>query len=229
MYQTFFTIAIEHEYYPAGKCPVRLDLSMETTREAAMRDVICMPDISGRTGVSWEGGPEVLRDMPLEFLLVVMDDTFHHVTREIVENPAFRLETFNRGVGMQMLTVDVGHVLENGLLEIKIRMTSREKFLEYLCVPKFSEEGGTMRMEEEQGRLKVVETPGPVCLPDGTPARRFVSTEMVKLRRDSGLTMLLWESRDGGERLIANAIESPDPRQSSPFSPMDTISRIFYY
>jgi hypothetical protein len=202
---------------------------METTRQAAERDVACVPDFSGRTGISWDGGAKTLRKMPLEFLLVIMDDTFYHVTREFVENPAFRLETFNRGDGMQMLTVDVAHVLKNRLSEITLRVLGVERFMEFLCVPKFNALDAPLRLVDENGILQVVEDPAPVTLPDGTPARRFLSTGKLKLRRDSGIAMQLWEARPNAEPLLLlPTVDTPYPGDPSPFTP-DTISRIVYY
>jgi hypothetical protein len=229
MYQTFLTVIFQHEYYPVGECPIKLGFTMKSLREANRRKIICAPDRNNRIDLAGEHGIGILNGMHTEILLTVMNDTFYYVTQAFTENPAFRVEPFDGQAGGQVLTVDVDYVLENSLSEITVQALSREKYLEYLCIPKFNAADLALRLAEEKNRVQITEAFEPVTLPDGTLARRFVTGEKIKLHQDNGITMQLWERRDSGERLIAGAIESPDPGQASPFSPKDTITRIFYY
>jgi hypothetical protein len=204
-------------------------LTAKSLQETVRRNVICLPDKNNRIDFAGENGIDALRDMHTEIQFSVMDYTFYYVTQTLLENPALKAESFYRPVGLPIMTINVDYILKNKLSEITIQALSVEKYLEYLCIPRFNAADIALRMTEKKNRVQVAEASQPVTLPDGTPARRFVTDKKIKLQQNIGITMQLWEKRDSGERLIAGVIGSPDPEQASPFSPKDTISKIFYY
>ncbi|MDR1632380.1 MAG: hypothetical protein LBR97_05835 [Dysgonamonadaceae bacterium] len=232
MYETIVNIALHHEYYPDGNCPVSLAPTAKTAWLLARYDMLFRKQnanqwllISQNSLVDDVGARCAL---PLQFNITATDTTFYYVTRAWKANPAIAIEATNAPKAWQTLTVNIPYLIENKLNEVMIEAESEEKFLEFLCIPKFNGADIPLQMTEEKQRIQVKET-GMAALPDGTAARRFVTTEKVKLRQNSGIRMSLWEVHENGERLIGNAIESPLPSQPSPINPKDMITRIYYY
>ncbi|MDR0687883.1 MAG: hypothetical protein LBF55_04235 [Prevotellaceae bacterium] len=227
MYEAVLSIALRHEYYPSGFCPVSLAPTAETARLLARRGIL----FRRQKANSWLLVAQNALAEPdfLHFNLTAGSDTLYYVTRAWKENPAVRVEAASAPKVWQTLTVDVQYLAENGQAEITVEAESEEKYLEFLCIPRFSGADIPLRMAEEKRRIQVKESPKKATLPDGTEARCFVTAEKVKLRLNSGIKMLLWEVRENGERLIGNAIDSPAPSQPSLRSPRDTVTRFYYY
>jgi hypothetical protein len=228
MYETILTIAFRHEYYSNGNCPVLLSPTVATVRLLARHDILFRKQNSNRWLLVSQNPLAELEDN-LQFNITAGEAVLYYVTREWKTNPAITVEAANASKVWQTVTINIPYLIENKIKEVYIETASEEKFLEYLCIPKFNAADMALRLTEEKDRLPITEAFEPVTLPDGTLARQFVTGEKIKLHQDNGITMQLWEKRDSGERLIAGAIESPDPGQASPFSPKDTITRIFYY
>jgi hypothetical protein len=234
MYETIVNITLRHEYYPDGNCPVSLAPTAETARLLARYDMLFRKQNTNQwLLISQNPLVELVDDIgimyALQFNLTANDETLYYVTRVWKTNSAIAIEAINAAPKVwQTLRINIPYLIENKLDGVIIEAKSEEKFLEILCIPKFSGADIFLRMTEEKQRIQVKET-GIAALPDGTAARRFVTTEKVKLQQNNGIRMLLWEVRENGERLIGNAIESPVPSQPSPFSTRDTITRFYYY
>jgi hypothetical protein len=227
MYEPALSIALRHEYYPSGFCPVSLAPTAETARLLAQCDILFRRQKANRWLLMAQKA--LAEPDSLHFNLTADDNTLYYVTRAWKENPAVKVEAANAPKVWQTLTVDVQYLAENEQTEIIVEAESEEKYLEYLCIPRFNGADIPLRMTEEKRRIQVKESPEKAALPDGTEARYFVTAEKVKLRLNSGIKMLLWEVRENGERLIGNAIDSPAPSQPSLLNPRDTVTRFYYY
>jgi hypothetical protein len=235
MYRTELHIALRHEYYPSGNCPVSLSPTVETARFLTRQDMLFRKQNANNWLLVSQNDLASMAAPYLRFALQATDHTLYYVTRTWKPNPAFTIEsTMGRLVETRhatslQLSIDVSYLVENKQKEIIIEAETEEKQLEFLCIPKFNGADIPLRMTEEKQRIQVKEDTGRATLPDGTTARRFVTAEKVKLRQDNGIKMQLWETRERGERLISAAIPCPQPMQPSPFNPKDMLTRIHYY
>jgi hypothetical protein len=238
MYRTELHIALRHEYYPSGNCPVSLTPTAETVRFLARYDMlfrkqnannwllVSQSDLASIIVVEMRRATSLRY---LQFALHATDPTLYYVTRTWKPNLAFTVKSATVPGMWQTLSIDVSYLVENKQKEIIIEVEAEEKYLEFLCISKYNGADIPLRMMEEKQRIQVKEDTGRATLPDGTIARRFVTAEKVKLRQDNGIKMQLWETREMGERLISAAIPCPQPMQPSPFSPRDMLTHIHYY
>jgi hypothetical protein len=229
MYRTELHIALHHEYYPSGNCPVSLSPTAETACFLARYDMLFRRQNNNNWLLVSQNDLASIAAPYLRFALQTTDHTLYYVTRTWKPNPAFTVESATVPGTWQTLSIDVPYLVENKQKEIIIESETEEKQLEFLCIPKFNSADIPLRMTEEKQRIQVKEDTGRATLPDGTTARRFVTAEKVKLRQDNGIKMQLWETREMGERLISADIPCPQPTQPSPFSPKDMLTHIHYY
>jgi hypothetical protein len=109
-----------------------------------------------------------------------------------------------------------------------IKIAGREKYLEYICIPKYSSPDLSMKIRESKNRLSFKES-GRITLPDIPVALRFVTKEKVKLMQQNEFKVQLWEIRERGERPAGEALSVPCPDSFSPVAPQDTITSYYYY
>jgi hypothetical protein len=238
MYSTELHIALRHEYYLSGNYPVSLSPTAETARFLARYDMLFRKQnannwlLVSQNDLASIAVVETRRATSLRYLrfaLHATDHTLYYVTRAWKPNPAFTVESAMGHGAWQTLSIDVQYLVKNKQKEIIVEAETEEKYLEFLCIPKFNGADIPLRMTEEKQRIQVKEDTERATLPDSTVARRFVTTEKIKLRQDNGIKMQLWEAREMGERLISTTIPCPQPLQPSLFSPKDMLTHIHYY
>ena len=210
-YKTGLGIALTHGYY-AGGCPVELLPDAATNDIFRRHDILFRPQGANRWQLLVRDGfrTEDLagEEMHFRFNLLVKDALVYYVSQEMEKNVVIDMQTVEK--------------------QFNIHIPAVEKYLEYICIPKYTGADVPVNMKEEKGRIrmKAVER---VSLPDIPVAWRFVSEEKIRLEQRNPFKMQLLEIRKIGERMIGSEIPSPRPDRFSPTSPKDTITIFFYY
>jgi hypothetical protein len=203
-------IVVTHEYYTLAPCPVKIVPDEETLRIIKRYDLLLKATNANRwlllAKENFDANDMPDEDKQLHFTLKAGSDMLHYVSEE--------------GWGKAVVAVDGK--------DATIRIAGREKYLEYICIPKYSSPDLSMKIREAKNRLSFRESVR-ITLQDIPVALRFVTEEKVKLMQQNEFKVQLWEIRESGERPAGEALSVPRPDSFSPVAPQDTITSYLYY
>lgn len=232
-YKPWLTLTTLHEYYVRASCPVSIEPSPETDLIFRKHNMLFIK----QQGAQWklyvenEFDPNdlLINEYKLIFALYPQSEKFYYLSENpTAENDAFTLHEAPLSKAWKNVELNLRHIINSDLQKIDIVITSPERYLEYICIPKYHSVNTKLRLTEERNRMTFHEEEfQPIAAIE--TAFRFVSTEKIKLSEDYNLKMQLWEIRESGERLISHSIPNPQPNELSLTNPKDTITTYFYY
>lgn len=229
-YEEWLSIGLSHEYYGDDPCPALLIPDAATVRWL-QRNGILLRKRHASQCLLLAGSEIDLTDEEthLQFEIRSSDERFYYVSQSCEENAAFSIASSE--ICGVWKTVVLHPSFLAGMLQkrLTIHIQTQEKYVEYLCIPKYNKPDLNLRMADENNCLPLVNPPEQASLPGVPTAWKFITKEKVRLRQNDEVKTRLWEIRDHGERMIGNAIPFPRPEQFSPLSPKDTITSFFYY
>ncbi len=232
-YKEWLSIGITHEYYGDTFCPAQLVPDAETVRWLQRNGILLRKFHTNQCSLIAEGIHERIsltdEDVCLRFEIKTTDERFHYVSHSCRKDPAFSIADSEICGVWKTVTLNPLYLAGMPSRELTIRINALEKYLEYLCIPKYSKPDVSLRMSDDKDYLCLTNPPEQITLPGIPVVWKFVTKEKVRLRQNSEVKTTLWEIRNYGDRIIGNAIPFPFPEQFSPLSPKDTITSFFYY
>jgi len=231
-YEVWFDISISHAYFGMGLAPLTLSPT-DNTRIFLSKSRILFKQIESNRWVLLRIKEEMANtdDPDLSFNISINSDEFYYVTaKNITEiNPSFSLSDsqYPRIWKTIKLTDPLGNK-EKTSEQILLQIPTVEKYLEYICIPKFHPGNINLKMNEDKNNFQI-HPPKKVSLPDNVEVIRFVSKDKIPLKKIYTDKVRLWEVRDSGERLISEVIPYPNPSNISIFQPNDTITTYYYF
>ena len=229
-YREWLRIEISHEYFGDRVCPAMLVPEAATAVWLQRQGILVRNRHAGQCLLLARG--EIVladEDVDLQFEIRVADARFHYVSGSCEANRVFAVSDSEVCGVWKKITIDPRLLAAKQSKHLTIRIKACEKYIEYLCIPKYNKTDLNLRMSGSDDSLRLINPPERVALPGIPAAWKFVSKEKVRLSRTGESNAKLWEIRNHGERIIGNAIPFPLPEQYSPLSPKDTITRFFYY
>ncbi len=220
-------LQITHDYYRSDSVPVELIPDLCTQRRMS-REGMLLKKQKGNRWLLLQGGapPGEPEGEQFVFDLCVTSPVFHYVTMEKQSGKDYTYGAASRPGNWKSLILTLPYTGE--VKEVNVYLCGRSKFLEFLCIPRYTAPGCLLRLAERTQSL-VCSGPEPWMLFGHTPAFRFVTSQQVLLRSRYPLCFSLWEVLQAGERLLTRELPLPAADSISPVSPKDTITTYFYF
>lgn len=229
-YEEWLSIELRHEYYGDAPCPATLVPDEETACLLKRNNMLWKP-LTGQCLLLAESksGLTVEEAAYLRFNIQNADGQFHYVSQNCEENEAFSVASSDILGVWKSIVLDVSHIIKNNIKHLIINIKATDKYIEYLCIPKYGKADLKLQMIDDKGYFSFVNPPEKISLFAMPMVWRFVSKEKIPLRQRVEAKIKLCEIRDYGERVIGNTLPFPRPEQFSPLSSRDTITTFFYY
>ncbi|MDR0941060.1 MAG: hypothetical protein LBM68_02410 [Bacteroidales bacterium] len=229
-YEEWLSIELRHEYFGNTPCPATL-VPDEETAYLLKRNNILWKTSMGQCLLLTEHTSNLSADETayLRFNIQPIDGQFHYVTQVCYKDEAFSVADTNMVGVWKSIVIDVAHIIKNKIKHMTINIKARNKYIEYLCIPKYGKADLKLRMIDDTNYFSFVQPPEKISLFAMPVVWRFVSKEKIPLRKRVEAKIKLCEIRDYGERIICNMLPLPHSEQFSPVSPNDTITTFFYY
>lgn len=233
-FKPWLTCSISHDYYVRTACPVTFEPAQDTLFALKKHNILFVSQQKTQWTLLVEENfdPKDLleNECKLFFGLYPQNELFHYVSLiSNTENNNFYLHDVPLSKWWKMMELNLQHIIDNKVQDISIKITSPEKYFEYVLIPKFHDANVNIKFSEERNRLTFVQGDQDFLAELGT-IFPFRSEEKVKLSEDNErIKTLLWEVRDSGERLISTYIPNPKPNEISIINSKDTITSYFYF
>lgn len=230
-YKVCMQIEVSHDFYTQNPVPLHLVPAQSTSKQLENARIIFKCLSAGRWVLLRPAGKYRDMDkMDLHFEARVMSSRFYYVTGSInqVEDALYTFSEPGIPGIWKLLKLHPEAIRTEDFSHIKWHIPGVEKFVEYICIPRYNTGDIHLKLTEDKGRLQFKE-PEKTVLPDGSRGVRFISKEKILLRKDNTYKMKLWEIRNSGERLLSEVLPFPDPESMSFIRPGDTITSYYYF
>lgn len=236
-YEAWIHLAIRHEYYGDGTCPVTLVPSLKTKFFLDKAGVLFRTTgknkwvLAKRTGELANRQWELLQgELDLLFELCPTSDRFYYLSRveESAKEPYFQFKDSSHAGVWKTVEIAPDWAASKTGAEVNIKIATERKFWEYILIPKYNTSSLQLKLEEYRDKIQFEEVEKLELL-DEPEVFRFRSTEAIKLNQIYDYTVKLSEIRANGERIISDRIPIPQPEQVSVISPRDTLTTYFYF
>ncbi|MCD8031802.1 MAG: hypothetical protein LUF85_13525 [Bacteroides sp.] len=220
-------LEITHDYYRGDSVPVELIPDLFTQRRMTREGMLLKKQKGNRWLLLQSGEPPAEpEEGNFVFDLCVNSPSFHYVTMEKQSGKDYTYGATSRPGSWKTLIFSLPQTGE--VKEVNVHLCGRSKFLEFLCIPRYTAPACLLRLAE---RTQLLACSGPESrmLFGHIPAFRFVTSQQVLLRSRYTLCFSLWEVRKAGERLLTRELPLPAADSISPVSPKDTITTYFYF
>ncbi|MDR1679397.1 MAG: hypothetical protein LBR81_06410 [Prevotellaceae bacterium] len=229
-YEEWLSIELQHEYYGNAPCPATLVPDEETACLLKRNNILWKSHASQCLLLAGSKfSLPVEEELYLRFDIRNTGEQFHYVSHSCEESEAFSIAESGIAGVWKTIVLDVSSIIRNNLKHLPVHIRATEKYIEYLCIPKYGREDLKLQMTDDKDYFSLINPPEQLSLPAMPVVWRFVSKEKITLKQRVEAKTKLCEIRNYGERIIGNAIPFPRPEQFSPVSPRDTITTFFYY
>ncbi|MCC8186753.1 MAG: hypothetical protein LIP08_04380 [Bacteroides sp.] len=220
-------VEITHDYYRGDAVPVELIPDLCTQLQMS-REGVLLKKQKGNGWLLLQSGeiPVDHQEGNFVFDLFITSASFHYVTVEEQSGKDYTYGSPSRPGSWKSLILSVPYTGE--IKEVNVHLSGRSKFLEFLCIPRYTAPACRLRLAERTQSL-ACSGPEPWMLFGYTPAFRFVTSQEVLLRSRHTLCFSLWEVMKAGERLLTRDLPLPATDSFSPVSPKDTLTTYFYF
>ncbi len=233
-YKAWITIKVSHDYFLNGGNGITILPTRDTHKLLVRAGVIIKQSDSGTWMLLKEKGgsedmEERLTEHPLEFCFMNTDAGFYYYTDNNVADgaPVWELKDMGTNGIWKVLVITADKPMLAETVTITIAISSIEKFIEFLVIPK-SGIRPELLLREDNGKLEFSRTE--VNLPgEPLPVYRFVTTKPVALREAYNYSIKLWEVKENGESLLSGGLSFPKAASVSAISSLNTISSYFYF
>ncbi len=233
-YKIWFYITVSHEYYLEEGCPVSLTPAADTKGFFCKYGILFKRQAADKWAVLINGRYSLKELLMyniysgLSFELRPDDKIFYYLSGDIYQDGTFSVKDLNIPRVWKTIKVDLEYLIDKAPEEVNIRISSVYKYYEYIFIPKYTRENIKIKLKEERARIRFGNVEK-IKFPGVPFAFRFVSEDKIKLSLSNSLKFQLWETRDGGERLISGCVPEPSPDECSVSDPKDVLASYFYY
>lgn len=232
-YERRIVFTLRHSCFAGGEAPVALSASAETDGFLQRNNAVFRCDAPGCWSVCVPSERYLEADDTcgvLRFEIRPRSGHFYYYS----QLPEAELDGWsvrngdNPGV-WKTIEVSMDEVIRPGAARtINIWIQAVEKYMEFFFIPKYNPPDAPLRVTVSKGDL-LFSGPENTSLWEYGPVQRVVSVKPLPVNCQQLVRVMLWEIRNGGDRLLSDSVPWPPCDSPSPASPENTITTYFYY